>query len=196
MLDEGVEGGLVVERLLLLKHCRVDLGPLLDRHHGALGVVEEHCFGEALVDHAANLVGEILRQGDGVVDLDRPRTLRPHGEPDRTLFADHEHPAPTASASASPAAIKGATTCSRTKVSLRPVMKAMGTPAATSFTRSPGMLGCTIDRVTGEAIGPSMSRSSPRGSIVMPSSCPTPHGSRKTAPKPWFRGGLLICTSR
>jgi len=66
------------------------------------------------------------------------------------------------SASPRPASQSGATTWLRMKSPDRPVMKAIGTPAAVIATRSVTMLRMAMVRVTGLAIGPSTSKRSPR----------------------------------
>ncbi|MFC5124469.1 hypothetical protein ACFPRL_14080 [Pseudoclavibacter helvolus] len=76
------------------------------------------------------------------------------------------------SASARPFSKSGSMTRSRMNCSERPVMNAIGTPAAASETRSSRMLWIAIVRVTGLAMGPSTSRSRPRSGVeVVTSHC-------------------------
>ena len=147
----------------LLVGLRIHVGALLDRDHGALRLVEEHRVGEAVAHEPADAVHSLGGERDGLVDGDLAHPAPVIGAQAPPFSNTPNMRAPCwSSASPSPASHSGVTTWWRMKSPDRPVMNAIGTPAAAIETRSVTMLRMAMVRVTGLAMGPSTSKSRPR----------------------------------
>ena len=163
------EAGQQLERRILepgLRLCvglRIHVGPLLDGDHRALRLVEEHGVGEAVAYELPDGVDGFGGERDRLIHRHLAHPVACDGRPGAALLEHAEHArAVLIEGITEPGVAEGATTWLRMKSPERPVMNAIGTPAAAMATRSVTMLRMAMVRVTGLAMGPSTSKRRPR----------------------------------